>query len=104
MKSRLVEQLSEARDLLQTCGWEEEARWFGVKAESLLSLDPLSHAFQQDVQEISKILAGIGSFSDIPLRPIEGSNLSEEDATRAQWRLGEEIWQSCKALLLNGGK
>lgn len=102
MKITLVAQLLEARDLLRDCGLEREALWFWARAESLLCLDSQSPAFRWRVEELTTILFGRGSFSELPMQPVEPARLSETNATDARRRLTQEIWQSCQALLSTG--
>lgn len=99
MKQRLLQLMDEAAELLVACGWSDRAEWFrGV--ESRLRIEaPESREFKEELTSLRGILGGMGSFSDLPLVPLPGMALTEEEAKVRQWDLVEDLEEAIQALL-----
>jgi hypothetical protein len=93
----LSELLLQTADLLNECGWYDRADWFDGVRESLNSKNSDSPEFKSEIEKLNKALAGMGSFSDIPLQPRTGK-MSPQEASDWQWRLTEEIGQAIRRL------
>jgi hypothetical protein len=85
----IVELVAKTIWLLNECDLSDRAEWFEDKREILRkgSEDEVINA----LNEIDKILAGIGSFSDLPLIPKKGSVLNKLEAREMQWNLVEQL-------------
>ena len=98
MKKDLLEIIDEIVALLTKCNLREKANWFRIKAKRLKGLEQNSKEYKDELLEIKSIIAGMGSFSDLPMYPKKGSGLSEEEASNKQWdlaaKLGEAISKS----------
>jgi hypothetical protein len=67
--SALAAALGELEDLLRRCGEDDRAGWVALRRERVDS-DPAARA------EVRRVLAGMGSLGDIPLRPRPGETLT----------------------------
>ena len=90
-KEKLFQVLVDIINLLSQCGWEDKAGWFSKKLEILRSLNPQSQALEKELQEMRNILIGMGSFSDLPMYPKDGSRFTEQDARNRQWELAAKL-------------
>lgn len=102
MKGRIIAILEEIVDLLRKCDWEEKADWFLEVREQLSVLEEDSAEFQSNLESLSAILAGMGSFSDLPLYPSEGSSLTDREARRRQWELAASLGEAIREFFGKG--
>lgn len=99
MKRHLLDLIGQAIALLDACGWPDKASWFREKQEVLTVLDENDENFKIELCSIKKILAGMGSFSDLPLYPKKGSSVTRTEARETQWKLTEELGDAIQKLL-----
>jgi|ERR1700752_606923 len=99
MTNELIKVIDEIVELLSQCNWEDRAEWFKAKRNILLSLDPEEAAFRQELLEIQSIIAGMGSFTDLPLYPKKGVKLTSQEARNRKWDLAERLDEAIKELL-----
>ena len=85
----IISLLNKAIWLLKECNYPDKALWFEEKVSDLKAGN--KKEINNTLEEIKYILAGMGSFSDLPLIPKEGSNLNESDARYMQWDLVEQL-------------
>ena len=95
----LINLLKEAADLLLACGVRDVEQWFRSKAKIIEDFPGGSAELHPVLKEISHNLVGMGSFSDIVLKPRVGSTISREEAEKKQARLIEEIGENIDSLL-----
>ena len=89
MKSELTKALGEAGELCEISGYTKQAQWFRDRIQMVQQFD---HTQLPDVlKEIKGMLAGMGSFSDLPLSPSPDSGMTREQARHRQWDLVTEI-------------
>ena len=91
MKRKLLAVIGEIIELLRACNWPDKAAWFSQKQDLLRKLNPSDEEFKRELFEIEKIMAGMGSFSDLPLYPSKKSGLSEKQAAEKQWKLVNQL-------------
>ncbi len=85
--SNLVVLLRQAECLLRDCSWPQQADWFSKKAELWEAVQDGNLARVSELNDIQDILAGAGSFSDLPMVPTVGSGLTETEARDKVWEL-----------------
>lgn len=81
--------LNKAVWLLRECNYFDKANWFEEKISELNAGN--KNETINTLREIKSILAGMGSFSDLPLMPEKGSNITHSDAREIQWDLVEQL-------------
>lgn len=91
MKLELIKTLEEVASLLNECSNSDKADWFLEKIDAIKNLEVNTGDFKSVISEIDKNLVGLGSLSDISLRPKKGSKLSYRDAAAKQWVLVDKI-------------
>lgn len=101
MKKTLLKTIDEIIDLLTVCDWPDEASWFAAKQKLLRALDPHGAEFRRELAEIKNVIAGMGSFTDVPLYPKKGVKLTAQEARNKQWELAERLGQAVKEALAN---
>ncbi|MFO1006490.1 MAG: hypothetical protein U0929_11060 [Planctomycetaceae bacterium] len=79
--------LREAEHLLRSCSWTQQAEWFCKKAECLEALNEDQIAASSHLNDIQGVLAGAGSFSDLPMVPSSESGITESEARDKAWEL-----------------
>jgi len=99
VKNNLISILDEVIELLEKCDWNEKAEWFRLKRERINSLDIKSTEIQNELAELDKIIAGIGSFSDLPLYPRKGDSRTKEEIAQIQWTLAERLGKAIDKIL-----
>jgi hypothetical protein len=99
IKTRLGEILKQIIELLDGCGLTTMAQWFRERLLVVSREEPSSEAFQCVIKEIKSIIAGMGSFTDLPLTHIAPSRLTPEMARRRQWELADQLDEAIAALL-----
>lgn len=87
MRDELVAALARMEALLRECGWNEQADWLSARRNEFASLSPDSPSFHQKLRDLDAILAGMGSLSDVPMYPKEGSALTVLQARQQHWDL-----------------
>lgn len=87
----ILESLGKMEDLLRECSMSERADWIQGKRRELMILDPSSGQFRSLLTAIRDIIAGAGSFTDIPLVPKPGSSLTKDLARKQQWEIAERL-------------
>lgn len=100
MISQLTDLLSEASRLCQDSGYQEQSNWLRDRIQRIevASLEELSSL----LDEIQSILAGMGSFSDLPLRSNTQSGVTDKEIRCRQWELVEQIGQAIDKLTEQG--
>ena len=88
---RLVE------ELLKRCGWTKEASWFETISTRIRASDPCSDEFDNCLEELDRSIAGMGSFTDLPLESIDGSQTKQELRNR-QWDLAEQLGKAIEKI------
>jgi len=91
MKLELIKALEEVASLLNECSNSDKAVWFFEKINAIKNLEENNGDFKSVISEIDENLVGMGSLSDISLRPRKGSKLSYRDAAEKQWVLVDKI-------------
>lgn len=92
MKQPILDTIASIMDLLTSYGFEDEARWFGDRKATLERETVDSSAFKSTLREIENILAGMGSFDDIPLNPPGNSGLTRHQARAKQTELADRLF------------
>jgi hypothetical protein len=85
--------------LLQECGMTTGGDWYCSKRDELRKAKKGSAVYNDLLKKIDHSLAGMGSFSDMPLVPQKGSLLTEEIAEKKQLILINEISETINHLL-----
>lgn len=98
MKKQLIEVLTEIINLLTECGWGDKAEWFEKTKQTLLSTPEDSKAIAETLRMLNAATSGIGSFTDLPLRP-NSTGMSVGEARSLQWRLADELGELIEHLL-----
>ena len=91
MKHKLIKILNEIVDLLKECNWQNKASWFEEKLIIIESCNVDSKEFISSIKAIKSILAGMGSFTDLPMIPVNDSKLSKEEARKKQFDLAKML-------------
>ncbi len=99
MKKQLLGTISEIIELLAQCNWEDRADWFRSRMTVIRELNPTSDEFRQELLALRAAIAGMGSFTDLPLYPRAESNLTLEQAGHRQWDLAEKLGRNIEDLL-----
>jgi hypothetical protein len=99
VKQKLLNVMAEIVELLDECGWETKADWFREEIKLFGQLSPDSPDFGPELLKLRGIIAGMGSFSDLPLYPPRESSLSSQDARDRQWELAERLGETIEELL-----
>lgn len=99
MKTRLLETMAEIIELLTNCGEDDEASWFRSQLKVLRETDCASEESRRALAEVDNAIAGMGSFSDISLRPKKGSKLTARQAKDKQWALVEQLGDAIDELI-----
>jgi hypothetical protein len=99
MKEDLLTIILEIVKLLSLCGWKSKAEWFREKAERIQALDINSQEFRTELLQLNRIIAGMGSFDDLPLFPNKESGLSKEGARLKQTELALKLGEAIEKLL-----
>ena len=95
--NNLASLLRQAEDLLRACSWPQQADWFSKHAALLESAQDDNLVRVSELNIIQDILAGAGSFSDLPMIPIVGSGMTEAEARDKVWQLVEAIDDAIEA-------
>jgi len=90
-KAKLIEALIDAEKLLIECGLADRAAWIKKKRANIGARAPGSHEFQKELKALRAVLVGMGSFSDLPMYPRAGSDMTILDARNKQWELTEKL-------------
>jgi hypothetical protein len=99
MKEKLFQTMDEIIDLLEKCDWDDKANWFKSKQQVLQKLDFNSEEFRRELAELDDIIAGMGSFTDLPLYPKKGAKLTAQEAKNRQWDLAEKLGAAVDEIL-----
>ena len=100
MKSKLIKLIQNVIDLLLDCEGEEVAQWFSDLKHSIDSYTENSEEFNECLNKLDSVLAGMGSFSDLPLKDSTGK-MSEQEVKNKQWELVEQIGDTIDKLRRN---
>ena len=85
--------------LLVACNYVSQADWLD-KRIAILKSGVSSQADRRAVlSELQGIIAGMGSFTDIPLKPSAESGLTAVAAERRQWELAEKLDAAINAVV-----
>jgi hypothetical protein len=96
MKDEIVATVKRAERLLAECGWNDRAEWFRARRLSMEAHPEASDDFKNIAREIASVLVGMGSFSDVPMYPREGSAMTRGEARAEQWDLVVELGRLTK--------
>ncbi len=77
-------------ELLNNCGWKDNAMWFSEYKNAIEITDQSSKQFNKLLDELDNVLYGMGSFSDLPLRDKTGKK-SEKEIRNLQWELVQQL-------------
>lgn len=99
MKEALIKAINEIIELLEACNWPDKANWFKERLARIEVYGEDSKEFLKTIKEVQSIIAGMGSFSDLPLVPRKGTSMSKEEAARKQWELGNRLDAIISAIL-----
>ncbi|MFH1258519.1 MAG: hypothetical protein ABII74_01670 [Elusimicrobiota bacterium] len=91
MKKKLIQIIKEIINLLVDCNWQDKANWFKEKLEQIEQCDEKSDQYISILDEVQNIIAGMGSFTDLPMTPDKKSRLSEEQVHKKQWELANAL-------------
>ena len=91
MSSSLIRTLEEIVSLLSLCDLTDEANWFESRLVKLRKVDSTPSERRDVLAEIRSIVAGMGSFTDLPLNPPRGSKLSRAELRSRKWDLAERL-------------
>lgn len=91
MKLELVKTVNEIIDLLKECNWQSKASWFEEKLDVINRNNEDTVDFISAIKAIKNIIAGMGSFTDLPLTPKKESKISKDEARKMQFDLAEEL-------------
>lgn len=91
MKNELIKIIRSIIELLIECNWIDKANWFKEKLETIERSDEGSEEFIIILREIKKIIAGMGSFTDLPMIPKQNSKLSKGEARLKHFDLAEQL-------------
>lgn len=91
MKSELVNIITQIIYLLNECNWQNKALWFADKLDKINRYHEGTEEFISLTKDIQKIIAGMGSFTDLPLMPREESLLSYDYVRSMQFELAVRL-------------
>lgn len=97
MRDTLLHLISRTIELLKDCSWQDKASWFEEMRTVFETNSTETDVFQQKLNELDSILAGVGSFSDLPLTSKSGK-FSDQEVRKIQWELVEEIGEAINEL------
>jgi len=97
-KSELTALINESIEMLSLCDYHEQAERFKESLDVLQNNPIPSEEFQKVLNEITRILAGMYSFSELSLIPKGETHLTAEDLRLRQWNLVAEINRAIKQL------
>lgn len=92
MKQPILDTITGIMDLLNSCGLEDRAKWFGERKASLEHQTLDSPEFKSTLREIDNILSGMGSFDDLSLNPLGSSRLTPHQARIRQTELADHLF------------
>lgn len=88
--NRLPALIDQAIELLADCGCSEQADWFAEVRRTLESVSQKSSEFADCLRKLDRVLAGMGSFADLPLRS-ESGKMTDQEARSLQWKLAADL-------------
>lgn len=95
--SGLLSKLAEASALLRNSRYDDLAESYNELARRLSIENRASRAFKDTLAAVDRSLAGMGSFSDVPLVPQQGP-MTRQQARQRQSQLVQEIADAVAAL------
>jgi len=101
MKVRLMDTLKQTIELLLICGLKSRAEWFDYRLQVIRSGNSSSEEVDMAIKEIRAVIAGMGSFTDLTLHPVQGSGVTEDIARKRQWEIADTLDEVTNALLKN---
>ena len=102
MKKDLLALVDQAIELLTDCGCPTEADWFGEVRRTIEATSQKSSEFADCLRRLDRVLAGMGSFTDIPLRSQSG-RMTDQDARSLQWKLAADLGDAIETGLKSCG-
>jgi len=99
VKDKLIIVINSIMELLIECNLVNKADWFKAKLEIIQKNDEHSEKFNTAIGDIKKVIAGMGSFTDISMMPKQDSKLSEREARLKKFYLAEQLDEVIIALL-----
>lgn len=91
MKQEIVKTLGAMAELLSSCGWTDQAIRLKAAMTRISSKRTSRADVASAVTDLKKVIAGQGSFTDIPLSPLPGCHLSREELRCRQWALAVKL-------------
>ncbi|MBV9071217.1 MAG: hypothetical protein JO093_14100 [Acidobacteria bacterium] len=99
MKKKLVETLRQIETLLRECGWDDRASWLAKRRNIIEHTSYRNDKFHDVLTELKSIIAGMGSLSDVPMYPKEGSSITAKEAFARHWDLVQTLDETLAAML-----
>lgn len=93
----LINIISQIVSLLNECGWDEKAAWYSDVKEKLRRRDVCSEESRNCLIELENSIAGMGSFSDLPMKSKTG-NRTQQELRDQQWDLAEKLGDAIEKL------
>jgi len=90
MKSQLIHLIQTVIELLNDCGWKDNAKWFSEYKSAIENVAQGSERFNELLDELDDVLSGMGSLSDLPLKDRTGKR-TEQEIRNLQWELVEQL-------------
>ena len=98
-KIKIKNNLVDIANLLRACDCIDQAIWIEEKIKLINSRGASEFQYKKTLNAIDKIIAGMGSLSDLPLVPKKESNMSEQQARTLQWELLESLSENIERAL-----
>ena len=98
MKRSLTDILDNLIHILDVCSHTKKAKWVHQIRTLLDDHKVDSNEFQNTLETLLENLTGMGSISDSPMYPKDGSRLTPSEASLLLWDTIEEIGELAKQL------
>lgn len=99
MKKQLITTINNIVELLEKCSWPDRAQWLRTRLAIINRHGEQSSEYIATLKEIQSIIAGMGSLSDLPMKPAKESGMSEAEAHKRKWELVHELDKTITAIL-----
>ena len=97
-EQELLAALDEAISFLEEYGWSEKAPWFRDRKEAIRMAGADTEAIRSEAQRIRKIIAGMGSFTDLPVQPRSGAAADVLAGQKRQGDIADRLYRACREL------
>lgn len=98
MKSEIENALIDMIDLLVQAKFYQKANWYKQRLDSLKKLSESSDEFKKIALELKGSIAGMGSFSDVPLYSLGKNSVERIAINKLQSELGEKLYELTNSL------